>query len=144
MKHLMSKTIATKARPNYKAWVKGTMGESGPPRYSANWATARRAWFKVYPDRIECGDWIIPASAVEEAVLFETKQWCIPVYILAIKTSEKTWQFGFNPWTRIASYLPFDFRREHVRLRYSRFSLLIRSLFVVYIVYSLWRQWHAG
>ena len=127
----------------YRSWTKGTQGESGPPRYSGNWVVARRAWFKVFSDRVECGDWIIPTSSVTDAVLFEARQWFMPVYILTVSTSSGSWQFGFNPWSRVASCLPFPFRRERVRLAYSKSSVLVRVLLLALVGYWLWQRFAA-
>jgi hypothetical protein len=129
--------------PLYKAWTKGTTGERGSPRYSANWSTARRAWFKVFPDRVECGDWIIPKEDIKEATLFETRQWFIPVYALSLTTEEQTWQFGFNGWARIASHLPFPVKRERVTLRYSAFSLALRAMLLAYVAYWFFERWRS-
>lgn len=128
------------AEPTYQCWVKATDGEQGPPRYSASWLVARRARFKVFSDRVECGDWIIRSSEVQDAVLFEARQWFIPVFVLSLQTAAKTYQFGFNPWVRIGSHLPFAFRSERVQLRYSAFSIGIRLLAGVYLAYRAW-EW---
>ena len=130
-------------KPLYRAWTKGTTGEAGPPRYSANWSVARRAWFEIFPDRIKCGEWVVPREDVKEATLFETRQWFFPVYVLSLTTEEKTWQFGFNPWSRIGSYLPFPVERERVRLRYSAFSVVIRALLLAYAAYWLFKTWRS-
>jgi hypothetical protein len=130
-------------RPLYKAWAKGTTGEAGPPRYSANWSIARRAWFEVFPDRVECGDWVIPKEDVKEATLFEGRQWFVPVYVLSLTTQQKTWQFGFNPWVRIGSHLPFPVKRERVHIRYSVFSLAVRALLLAYVAYWLFERWRS-
>lgn len=130
-------------KPLYRAWAKGTTGEVGPPRYSGNWAVARRAWFEIFSDRIQCGDWVIRKEDVKEATLFEARQWFIPVYVLSLSTEQKTWQFGFNPWARIGSYLPFPVKRERVRLRYSAFSLVTRALVLAYLAYWLFDRWRS-
>ena len=122
----------------YRAWTKGTAGEVGPPRYSVNWALARRAWFECYSDRVTCGDWVIRSADVRDAVLYESRQWFIPVFVLAIATNDCTYQFGFNPWAKIAAHLPFAFRREKVRLGYSRFSIAARGMLLIYIVLMVW------
>ena len=41
--------------PIYKCWTKATNREGGTLRRSHNWITSRRAWFKIFTDRIECG-----------------------------------------------------------------------------------------
>jgi hypothetical protein len=119
----------------YRAWTKATADESGAPRYSANWVTARRAWFLVFDDRIECGDWTVPAGAVEDAVLYHSRQWFIPVSVLSIATGGQVLQFGFNPWVKIGRHLPFPYRQQQVRLKYSTFSIIVRVLLLLGIVY---------
>jgi hypothetical protein len=123
----------------YRCWTKATDAEPGPPRHSANWVVARRAWFYIYPDRVECGDWSIRRADVRDAVLFTARQMLIPVYILSVQTTERTYQFGFNPWVHVADHLPFPFRRERVRLGYSAFSITARFLLLAYLVYLVWR-----
>ena len=123
----------------YRAWTKATERETGTPQYSANWLVARRAWFKVYDDRIECGDWVVPADTVEDAALYHARQVGIPVTVLSLKSQGRVMQFGFNPWVRIGRHLPFPYRNENVHLRYSKFSVVVRVIIVLGIVYWLWR-----
>lgn len=122
----------------YRAWTKATAGEAGTPRHSANWVDARRAWLKVYDDRIECGNWVVPSDAVEEAVLYHAREMGIPVTVLSVTARGRVLQFGFNPWARIAGHLPFPFREENVRLGYSGFSIAVRLLVLLGILYWLW------
>lgn len=126
--------------PQFRAWTKAKFGEGGPPKYGTGWATSRRGWLKVFSDRIECGPNVINAEDVQEAVLYEARQWFIPVYVLSVTTSAGTWQFGLNPWTNVAPHLPFPFRRESVQLRYSTFSVLIRLAVFGYLAYVLYRR----
>jgi hypothetical protein len=128
--------------PRYRAWAKAIEGETGPPRRSPAWATARRGWFRCYQDRVECGDWVIPASDVREPVLYEARQWFLPVHVLAVSTRDRAFQFGFNPWSRVASRLPFAVRRERVRLGYSPVSIAARVVLGVWVAWWLWRVFH--
>lgn len=128
------------AAPRYRALVKATRNESGTPRRSANWIVARRGWLRVFDDRLECGDWVIPASAVVEAVLYDARMGLLRAPVLAVTTDDGTWQFGFNPWVRIGDHLPFAFRREQVRLRYSVFSAVVRLAAIAYLTYVLIRR----
>jgi len=121
----------------HKCWTKATHREAGEPRHSAAWVVSRRAWFKVFGDRIECGDWTIVPSSVLEAVLFETRQWFIPVFVLRLSTEDATYQFGFNPWCRVASHLPFEVERQRVKMRYSPFSLALRIAVGLLLAYWL-------
>lgn len=127
------------AELKYQCWSKAIQGVQGPPQYSVNWALARRAHFKIFSDRVECGDWVIESADVRNAVLFEARQWFIPVFVLSVETSKQTYQFGFNPWARVDAYLPFEFQREKVRLRYSAFSMGIRIALLAYLAYYVWR-----
>lgn len=126
--------------PKYRAFVKATRSETGPPRRSASWIFARRGWLKVFDDRLECGNWVIPASAVTSAVLYDARHGFLRAPVLAVSTADGTWQFGFNPWVRIAEHLPFEFRRESVRVRYSAFSLIVRLAAIAYLAYVLMRN----
>lgn len=129
------------ASPVYRAWTKAIESDGTPPGYSASWISAIRGWFKVFPDRIECGDIVIEASEVRDAVLYEARQWfVVPVHILAVSTERGDWQFGFNPWANVAPHLPFPFRKERVRLRYSAFSIALRAVLLVYVVYLVIRR----
>jgi hypothetical protein len=128
------------ASPLYRAWTKAILTDGSAPGYSASWMTARRGWLNVYDDRLECGDIIIPIEGIEGALLYEARQWFIPVYILTVTTPEGTYQFGLNPWTKIAAHLPFPYRRERVRLQYSSFSSLLRVALIAYVVYLLYQR----
>lgn len=86
-------------------WTKATTRESGKPRRSGAWVTARRGWFKVFADRVECGDWKIPFAAVERAVLYTGRQFFIPVSVLELRSEDRTYQFGFNPWAHPEQHL---------------------------------------
>jgi hypothetical protein len=125
--------------PLYRAWTKAIEGEIGPPRRSAAWASARRAWFRCYPDRVECGDWVIPTADVRDAVLYESRQMLFPVSVLAVSTRTRMFQFGFNPWARVAAHLPFAVRRERVRLGHSPISIAARLVLLSWIGWWLWR-----
>lgn len=132
------------SHPIYQCWTKATDAESGSPRHSANWVVARRARFRIFADRVECGGWVIRNAEVQEAVLFEARQLFVPVFILALQTSTRAYQFGFNPWVRVAQYLPFAFRRERLRLGYSPFSIAVRVVLLVYLAFMAWQWLFAG
>jgi hypothetical protein len=127
-------------RPRYRAWTKATRDGAGEPRYGIHWITSRRGWFRIFADRVECGDWVIPNSAIQEAVLFKTKQGFIPVSVLRLTTAGTTYQFGFNPWVHLERYLPFNFRSESVKLKYSAFSLAVRIAVLGYLLLWIWRR----
>jgi hypothetical protein len=131
------------ALPIYRAWTKAIRTDDIAPGYSASWIAAYRGWLNSFPDRIECGDIVIAAEAVQDAAMYEARQWFIPVRILAVTTADATWQFGLNPWARIAGHLSFPVREERVRLRYTAFSFAVRFALVAYIIYLLVRRFGA-
>ena len=125
-------------KPVYRAWTKATIQGEGEPRYGLHWINSRRAWFKVFGDRIECGDWTVGKSDIKEAVLFKSRQGLIPVKVLRVATADTTYQFGFNPWASVGRHLPFEFRTETVKMRYSAVSSILRLAVLAYLAYWLW------
>ena len=128
----------------YKCFCKATNREVSAPRYSHNWAVAKRAFFKVFDDRIECGDWNIPFAQVESAHVYKTKQMFVPARVLQLDTSSGSFQFGFNPWANPFKHLNIKYEESEVKLGYSVFSVLIRIIFLAYIAYVLWLGWKSG
>jgi hypothetical protein len=123
----------------YKCWTKATNKERGTLRRSHNWIASRRAWFKIFTDRIECGDWNIPFAEIQEAVVYRGRQMRIPVTVLQIEALGQTYQFGFNPWANPVKYLSLPYREERVTIKYSAFSLAVRVIIACYLIYLTWR-----
>ena len=122
----------------YKCFCKATNREDREPRYSHNWVTAKRAWFKLFDDRVECGSWRIPFSEVKSAHVYKTTQMWIPVTVLQLITEEASYQFGFSPWARPIEHLPLEYEQSDVILEYSTYSIVIRILLVLYLAYWIW------
>ena len=131
-------------KPLYKCMTKATNRETGEPQRSLNWALSHRGWFRIFADRIECGPWQIPFSAIREAVLFRSRQSFIPVSILMIRAGTETYQFGFNPWAHPEKYLAIAYREERVKLKLSPFSLALRAVGVLLLLYLLWMGFHGA
>ena len=127
-------------KPIYKCWTKTTNKEGETPSQSFNWITSRRGWFKVFTDRIECGNWKIPFAEVQEMIVYRGKQMLIPVTVLQIEIPGETYQFGFNPWARPLTYLPISCREEQIKLKYSAFSISVRVIIIFYLIYLAWRK----
>ena len=125
----------------YRCWCKATNREDSEPRYSHNWVSSERAWFKVFGDRIECGSWVIPFSEVKEAVIYNAKQMFVPVQVLQVVTEQGNFQFGFNPWTSPTEHLVLDMRQENIRLKYSPFSIVVRVVILGYLAFWVWGTW---
>lgn len=125
----------------YKCFCKATNREDKEPRYSHNWVAAKRAMFKVFDDRIECGDWRIPYSEVESAHLYKAKQMFIPVNVLQLVTRTGNYQFGFNAWANPFKHIGVKLDVSKIKLGYSMYSIVIRLLLVAYLVYFAWEKW---
>lgn len=125
----------------YKCFCKATNREDKEPRYSHNWVDAKRAMFKVFDDRIECGNWIIPFADVESAHLYKAKQMFIPVNILQLVTKSGNYQFGFNPWANPFKHLSISYEESNIKLGYSTYSIVVRVFLVAYLGYLAWEKW---
>ena len=125
----------------YKCFCKATSREDKEPRYSHNWVAAKRAYFKIFDDRIECGSWNIPFSEIKSAHLYKAKQMFIPVNVLQILTGKGNFQFGFNPWANPFKHLSIEYEQSKIKLGYSKYSIVVRVLLVAYVGYFAWEAW---
>ena len=125
----------------HKCMTKATTAEGDQMKLGPNWVTARRAILKVFPDRVECGDWVIPNERIEEATLYSIRtSLVIPGYVLKLTTEEKAYHFGLNAGKFWKGDLPFPVEREKGKLTYSKFSIAIRIALVAYICYYIWSR----
>ncbi len=125
----------------YKCFCKATNREDKEPGYSHNWIAAKRAMFKIFDDRVECGSWNIPFAEIESAHLYKAKQMFIPVNILQLMTQKGNYQFGFNPWANPFMHLNIEYTQSKIKLGYSIYSIVVRIFLVAYIGYFAWRNW---
>jgi len=125
--------------PIYSCLTKASNRESGVPRASANWVVSRRGRFKVFTDRVEVGDWIIPFSDVTHAILYRYPYLpSVKVGVLELSDGETTYQFGFNPWAHPERHLPIPVEEREETMRYSAFSVVLRVAAVAYMIYLVW------
>ena len=121
----------------YRCMTKGAQGAAEEFEYGLKWITSRRAFLKVFEDRLECGDWNIPYSAIEKAELFQTRSGLIPCFILKARTADHTFQFGLNGNKFWKGELPFEVKRTKGRLKYSAFSICLRVALLAGLVWYL-------
>jgi hypothetical protein len=57
------------SKPLHRCMTKATLAEGDEIRRSMSWAFARRGFLEIWPDALACGDWVIPYSEIDEAVL---------------------------------------------------------------------------
>lgn len=122
--------------------TKATTAEGDDIRRSFNWVVSRRGWLKVYTDRLECGNWVIPYDDIEEAVVFRVRQGIFPGYVLRVKAQGQIYQFGLNPSRYWAGDLPFAATRARSSLGYSWYSIVARILAIGCLGYFVWRRLH--
>ncbi|HBO45864.1 MAG TPA: hypothetical protein DD670_18455 [Planctomycetaceae bacterium] len=121
--------------------TKATIAEGNQLKHGPNWIFARRAFLKVYEDRLECGDWLIRYEDIKDATLLSVRMnLVIPGYVLQVATDERVHHFGLNAGSFWKSELPFALTRAKGRLGYSLFSLTLRAILVGYLLYWLWQR----
>jgi len=126
------------ASPLYTCLTKVTRAEGNQLKYGPNWILARRARLKLFEGHLICGDWNIPYSAINKAVLYSIRStFFIPGYVLKLETSEKTYHFGLNCGTFWKGDLPFPVERKRGKLKYSIFSIIARIIVIAYLIYWL-------
>ncbi|MCW1916582.1 hypothetical protein OJ996_23545 [Luteolibacter sp. GHJ8] len=134
----MSTAAPPATEPLYRCMTKGVKGAAESFEYGMSWVTSRRARLKVFPDRLECGDWAIPYAAITDGVLFETRQMFIPCYILKVRTATECYQFGLNGNKFWRSELPFPVTRQKGRLKYSAVSIAMRVVLLICLAWYWW------
>ena len=120
--------------------TKAVIADGDQLRTGPKWITARRGLLKIYPDRLECGNWTIEYTEIREAVLssFRSPILRIPGYILAVRTNDDTYHFGLNGWRYWKGELPFPVMRVQARLKMSPISIVARAVLIGYAVYFVW------
>jgi hypothetical protein len=59
-----------------------------------------------------------------------------------VRAGTETYQFGFNPWAHPERYLAVVYREERVKLKLSPFSLALRAVGVLFLLYWFWMELH--
>ncbi len=110
--------------------TKATNQESDYPRYSVNWALAKRGQLKVYEEKLTCGSWIFQKVRINHMIVYETKSLMMKVRILQFNYEGETYQFGFNPWCDPTKHMNMPFEVKKVKMQYSLISVVVRLLLV--------------
>ena len=125
-------------RPIYKCLTKGSRKESSEPRASFNWLVAKRGWFKIYTDRVECGNWQIAYSEVQKVTLCRFRHWFMKAAVLHLETADGHYQFGFNPWASPDEHIDLQFEEKETTFKYSTYSVVVRLLLIPYLAFWIW------
>ena len=125
----------------HKCMTKATTAEGDQMKFGPNWVIAKRGMLKVFEDRIECGQCIIPNKEKKEATMYSIRSnFIIPEFVLKLLTEERAYHFVLNSGKFCKGELPFPVKREKEKLTYSKFSLVIRVALVAYLCYFLWKE----
>ena len=124
--------------PIYKGMTKGVVADEAIPMPSPKWITSRRGILKVYGDRLECGDWIIPFDQIKESNLYKDAGLFYPGHVLRVVTNDRTYQFGLNPNRFWKNELPFKVERIQRSMTRTILVYGVRTLAIVALIYWLW------
>lgn len=112
--------------PRYICMTKGTDRAEGPPTRGTHWIVSRRGRLAIYDDRVELGDWTIPHHAVRAAKAYEFGSLFGTARVLELRTDERTYQFGLNPWANPLAHLPYPVAVERAPLAHTPLSIVLR------------------
>ena len=124
----------------YQCLTKATNKEKGNPRRSQNWVFSKRAFFKLFDDHIECGNWNFLISEISNCIRFRTKYLFTSVSILQFDAKGETFQFAFNPWANPFKYFKLDYKEENISIKHSTFSIVLRIAIIIYILFYIWQK----
>jgi hypothetical protein len=124
--------------PIYTCLTKATTAEGDQMTYGVNWMLARRTRLKVYEDHLECGNWRIDYSTIQDAELIVFPSILISGYVLRINTADRRYHFGVNGNAFWKGEMPFAVVRREGKMKYSTFSIAVRILIVGYLGYVVW------
>jgi hypothetical protein len=99
---------------------------------------ARRGRLKVFDDRVECGNWRIAYTDVQQAILYHYKYLFMTTTAIHLVTADGHYQFGFNPLASPADHINLDVDEKEIELTYSTFSKILRLSLIPYIAFWVW------
>lgn len=124
----------------HKCTVKATTKEDETIRCSLNWAFSQRGTLYVMSDSLKCGNWEIPYSEIDEAILYSIPWLFAQAYVLLVKSKGQIYQFGLNPSFFWKGDLPFLVKREKINNRYWNNINIIRFIIcgiLILLIYQI-------
>jgi hypothetical protein len=118
--------------------VKAIRLEGTKVNLGLKWALAKRGTLKVKSDFLECGEWRIPYSKIQEAILLSMPYLWTKSYGLTIRTEDATYQFGLNPSEYWKGSLPFVLKREDAGTYWVAVNIIRMAIYAAIIIYLLW------
>lgn len=102
-----------------------------------NRLAARRELLQVWPDRIVCGDAMIPCSEIRKGSLgFKSEP---RAYLVRLETHESIYYFEVHPNPFWLGRVPFPLDRPRRRPFYRRLPLFVQIVVVLVVLYYFWR-----
>ncbi|WP_282608330.1 hypothetical protein [Pelagibius sp. Alg239-R121] len=129
----------SKGQQLYSCFCKAADGESGEPKISWSWILARRAFFRIFDDKVQCGNWIFPFSEVTKATVYKTKQWPFTHNILQLETPERCVQFGFLIWANPTKHLKLNIETKNTTLKTHPIAIVLRVTVLGYLAFEIWK-----
>jgi len=103
-------------------------------QYEVGWATARRGVLMLTSKELVCGNWTIPLSNIQEAILLYISSGSL----LKISTKDgKHYQFGMQRNSAWEEQKLFPLRVEEGALKFSKTSLIIRLVLLLWLAYLI-------
>lgn len=119
----------------HKCIAKATKKEGENIRCSLNWASSRRGRLYIMADSLKCGNWKIPYSEIDEAIVYSMPWLFTRAYILFVKSKGQIYQFGLNPSRFWKGELPFPVKREKINNKYWNVINVLRYVIFGYLLY---------
>jgi len=121
----------------HKCRVKAIRSKGTGVSLGLKWVFARRGSLKVFSDRLECGNWHIPYSAITEAILQSTPWLWTKAHVLVVRTTETTYQFGLNPGSFWRGELQFAVKRQEGGLFWTIVNIVRIIIFAALLILLL-------
>lgn len=107
------------------------------------WVFARRRNLILTDKRLTCGDWDIPSKEIREATLLRINSFFARAYILKVSTNDgKHFQFGLQYNPKWETQSQFSFSTEDSKIKMSVFSVCLRILILIWIIWYFIQQFN--
>jgi hypothetical protein len=105
------------------------------------WVTSQRAIIILTEHKIVCGKWEIPIDTIKKIELFKIKSLIADGMVLKIQTLEdKHYQFGMQMNDEWLNQKTISLTLEETKVKYSKYSIIVRIIAVGYISYIIYTR----
>lgn len=122
---------ATKARK---------FGKDSEVQHEAGWIAARRGALILTQEKLVCGSWEIPLSTINNALLLRVRSLFAKALVLKVSTTDGYYyQFGLQYDPAWETQTALKLTIEEGKIKYSVFSIALRVILVIWLIWSLIR-----